>query len=99
VTAATRAELTREGDVYVSVTMPNLIVGTVGGGTYLPTAQESLGLLGCIGTGKASKLAEICVAVALAGEVSILGAMASGVFANAHAAGGRKGKQQPTETP
>jgi hydroxymethylglutaryl-CoA reductase (NADPH) len=92
VTAATRFELTREGDIYAAITMPNLIVGTVGGGTYLPTAQESLAMLGCVGTGTARKFAEICAVVALAGELSIVGAMASGVFASAHAAGGRKGR-------
>jgi hydroxymethylglutaryl-CoA reductase (NADPH) len=92
VTAATRVELTREGDIYAAITMPNLIVGTVGGGTYLPTAHESLAMLGCVGTGTARKFAEICAVVALAGELSIVGAMASGVFASAHAAGGRKGR-------
>lgn len=89
-TALTRVELTREGDVYMSVTLPNLIVGTVGGGTYLPTAQECLAMLGCKGGGNAAKFAEIIAAVALAGELSIVGAMASGAFAGAHASGGRK---------
>jgi hydroxymethylglutaryl-CoA reductase (NADPH) len=89
-TALTRVERTPSGDVYASITMPNLIVGTVGGGTYLPTARECLSLLGCVGEGKASKLAEICAVVALAGELAIVGAMASGNFASAHAAGGRK---------
>jgi len=89
-TSLTRIERTPDGDLYASVTLPNLIVGTVGGGTYLPTAQECLGLLGCIGTGKASKLAEICAVVALAGELAIVGAMASGNFASAHAAAGRR---------
>jgi hydroxymethylglutaryl-CoA reductase (NADPH) len=91
-TALTRVERTRDGDVYASVTLPNLIVGTVGGGTYLPTARECLGMLGCIGTGTARKFAEICAVVALAGEIAVIGAMASGNFAGAHAAGGRKGK-------
>ena len=91
-TALTRVELTREGDVYMSVTLPNLIVGTVGGGTYLPTARESLAMLGCIGTGTARKFAEICAAVALAGELAVVGAMGSGAFASAHASGGRKGR-------
>lgn len=89
-TALTRVERTANGDVYASVTLPNLIVGTVGGGTYLPTAAECLGLLGCCGPGNASKFAEICAVVALAGELAIVGAMASGNFARAHAAGGRK---------
>ena len=98
-TALTRIENTPSGDLYASVTLPNLIVGTVGGGTYLPTAMECLALLGCVGTGKASKLAEICAVVALAGELAIVGAMAGGTFAQAHAAGGRKGLALATEKP
>jgi hydroxymethylglutaryl-CoA reductase (NADPH) len=98
-TALTRVERTACGDVYASVTLPNLIVGTVGGGTYLPTAAECLALLGCAGTGKASKLAEICAVVALAGELAIVGAMAGGTFAQAHAAGGRKGLAVAAENP
>lgn len=89
-TALTRFERTLSGDVYASITLPNLIVGTVGGGTYLPTAQECLAMLGCAGDGKAGKLAEICAVVALAGELAIVGAMASGNFAGAHAAGRRE---------
>ena len=94
VVCVTRAERTPAGDLYASVTLPNLIVGTVGGGTYLPTAQECLALLGCVGPGKAAKFAEIIAVAALAGELSILGAMAGGNFAAAHAAGGRKGRTQ-----
>jgi hydroxymethylglutaryl-CoA reductase (NADPH) len=89
-TALTRIERTRDGSLYASVTLPNLIVGTVGGGTYLPTAQECLSMLRCTGPGTASKFAEICAAVALAGELAIVGAMAGGNFASAHAAGGRR---------
>ncbi|MGH8211001.1 MAG: hydroxymethylglutaryl-CoA reductase [Steroidobacteraceae bacterium] len=90
-TALTRVERTQAGEVYASVTLPNLIVGTVGGGTYLPTAHECLAMLGCAGGGQARKFAEICAVVALAGELAIVGAMASGQFADAHASGGRKG--------
>jgi hydroxymethylglutaryl-CoA reductase (NADPH) len=90
-TALTRVECTAAGELYASVTLPNLIVGTVGGGTYLPTAQECLAMLGCAGGGHARKFAEICATVALAGELAIVGAMASGQFAAAHASGGRKG--------
>ncbi|MBV8806961.1 MAG: hypothetical protein JO042_18015 [Sinobacteraceae bacterium] len=91
-TALTRIERTRTGELYASVTLPNLIVGTVGGGTYLPTAQECLAMLGCNGAGFARKFAEICAVVVLAGELALVGAMASGAFAHAHAAGGRKGR-------
>jgi hydroxymethylglutaryl-CoA reductase (NADPH) len=90
-TALTRVERTQAGEVYASITLPNLIVGTVGGGTYLPTAHECLSMLGCAGAGHARKFAEICAVVALAGELAIVGAMSGGQFASAHAAGGRKG--------
>lgn len=95
--ALTRVELQRSGDVYASVTLPNLIVGTVGGGTYLPTARESLAMLGCEGAGRARGFAEICAVVALAGELALIGAMAGGSFASAHAAGGRKGRESGPE--
>ncbi len=86
----TRVRLDEEGNLGVSVTLPNLIVGTVGGGTYLPTARECLSMLGCAGAARASRLAEICAAVALCGEVALNGAMAGGSFASAHASLGRK---------
>lgn len=79
----------RDGDLYVALTLPNLIVGTVGGGTRLPTARECLAIVGCVGDGTAGRFAEICAAVALAGEVSIVGALASGEFAAAHRRLGR----------
>ncbi|HEX6042626.1 hydroxymethylglutaryl-CoA reductase [Longimicrobium sp.] len=85
----TRLEVTDEGDLYAAVSLPNLIVGSVGGGTRLPTAQECLRIMDCLGDGRASKLAEICAAVTLAGELSIVGALCAGDFARAHAALGR----------
>jgi hydroxymethylglutaryl-CoA reductase (NADPH) len=87
----TRMDVTHDGDLYTSVTLPNLIVGTVGGGTHLPTARECLAMIGCVGEGTASKFAEICAAVTLAGELSICSALAKGHFSQAHAALGRKG--------
>jgi hydroxymethylglutaryl-CoA reductase (NADPH) len=87
----TRMDVTASGDFYCSISLPNLIVGTVGGGTHLPTARECLEMLGCYGSGGAKKFAEICAATVLAGEVSIAGALASGEFAQAHQAFGRKG--------
>ncbi|MGH8022958.1 MAG: hydroxymethylglutaryl-CoA reductase, partial [Limisphaerales bacterium] len=84
-TGLTDLDITPEGDLYASVTLPNVIVGTVGGGTHLPTARECLGMLGCAGNDTARKFAEICAATALAGELSIMGALAAGEFAGAHA--------------
>lgn len=85
----TRMQTTENGDLYVSVTLPSLIVGTVGGGTALPTQNECLNLLGCAGAGKARKFAEICCAVALAGELSIASAMSADHFTSAHEKLGR----------
>jgi hydroxymethylglutaryl-CoA reductase (NADPH) len=85
----TRVNVTEGGGLYVSVTLPNLIVGTVGGGTDLPTQRECLELLGCKGEGTARKFAEICAATVLAGEISISGALAAGQFTQAHVRYGR----------
>lgn len=89
-TGITRMQLTAEGNLYTSVTLPNLIVGTVGGGTALPTQRECLALMQCAGTGNARKFAEICAAVALSGEISIAAALSAGHFASAHEKLGRK---------
>ena len=86
----TRMELTADGSLYAAVTLPNLIVGTVGGGTSLPTQRECLELMGCYGAGKARKFAELCGALVLAGELSIAAALAAGQFAQAHQKLGRK---------
>lgn len=88
----TRMDITDEGALYVSVSLPNLIVGTVGGGTHLPTAKECLSMLKCVGEGSAPKFAEICAAVVLAGEISIIGSMSAGDFVKAHSDYGRKKK-------
>jgi hydroxymethylglutaryl-CoA reductase (NADPH) len=87
----TRLELTPDGDLYCGIDLPNLIVGTVGGGTRLPTALECLRIMECEGTGCASKFAEICAATVLGGEISIIGAMCAGDFAGAHRRLGRPG--------
>lgn len=88
----TRFDVTDAGELYAAVSLPNLIVGTVGGGTWLPTARECLEMMDCYGTGKARKFAEICAATAMAGELSLTAAMASGDFGRAHAELGRKRK-------
>lgn len=85
----TNFELTDDGDLYASVTLPSLSVATVGGGTGLGSSRECLQMLGCLGTGKARKLAEIAAAALLAGELSMGAAIASGEFVEAHEAYGR----------
>lgn len=80
----TRMELNKEGGLYASVTLPNLMVGTVGGGTGLPSQKACLDLLGLHGNGKSQALAEVCAALCLAGELSIVGAFCAGHFSRAH---------------
>ncbi len=70
-------EVTPEGNLYGSLTLPSLIVATVGGGTNLPTQRECLEILGCYGPGKALKYSEIVTAVVAAGEISLAGALSS----------------------
>jgi hydroxymethylglutaryl-CoA reductase (NADPH) len=85
----THFELTDEGDLYASVTLPSLTVGTVGGGTAQGTSRECLEMLGCSGKGRAAKLAEVVAATLLAGELSMGAAIASGEFVTAHETYGR----------
>lgn len=80
----TDMELTDSGDLHASVTLPNLIVGTVGGGTKLPSQHACLELLRLEGDESARALAEIAAALCLAGELSLVGAIAAGDFAAAH---------------
>jgi hydroxymethylglutaryl-CoA reductase (NADPH) len=77
-------QVNTDGDLYVALTLPSLIVGTVGGGTALSTQKECLEMLGCTGSGSARKFAEICCAIALAGELSIASAMSANHFTSAH---------------
>lgn len=89
-TGITRMELNKDGSLYASVTLPNLVVGTVGGGTHLPTQRECLEMMDCYGAGKARKFAEICGGLVLAGELSIAAALSAGHFTQAHQKFGRK---------
>ena len=74
----------RDGGIFLSVSLPNILVGSVGGGTSLPSASAALNILGLQGPGKAAALAEVAAVLCLCGEISIIGAMAAGHFARAH---------------
>ena len=83
-------DLELDGDaLQASVTLASLSVATVGGGTGLGTSRECLEMLGCSGSSKAPRLAEIVAATLLAGELSMAAAIASGEFVAAHEAYGR----------
>ena len=77
------------GDLYIAVRMPAVEVGTVGGGTRLPSQSEALSMIGCLGEGKAKKLAEIVAVTVLAGELSTISAQAAGHLGKAHQELGR----------
>ena len=79
----------RDGDLYFSVNMPDLPIATIGGGTRLETANEGLQIIDCAGTGKVNKFAEIVISTVLAGELSLVGALAAGHLAKAHQELGR----------
>lgn len=91
-TAISTMEALSNGDLYVSIDIPTLGVGTVGGGTGLPSFRACLELLGCQGGGKANRLAEIIAAVAIAGETSTVAAIVADEFVGAHE---RLGRNRP----
>lgn len=77
-------ELDQQGNLYAAITLPSIIVGTVCGGTSLPTQRACLEIMGLAGTGHARALAEVCRALALAGELSLTSAICANEFARAH---------------
>lgn len=84
--------------LYVSVYLPALVIGTVGGGTGLPTQSECLRIMGCAGKQRVSRLAEIIAAACLALEISTTGAIGAGEFVQAHEKLGRN-RQKSTLKP
>lgn len=79
----------RDGDLYFSCTLPNLIVGTVGNGKGLDFVEENLTALGCREdrpTGdNARRLAVLAAATVLCGELSLLAAQTNpGELMKAH---------------
>ena len=83
------SELTPENDLYLSITLPSLIVATCGGGTGLPTQKEALEAMGCYGVGNVRKFAEIVAGTVLAGEISLAAAISSLDWVSSHDQFGR----------
>lgn len=86
-------DVTEEGDLQATLTLPSLLLGSVGGGSGQGTAQEALQIMGCAGPGKATTLAEIAAGTVLAGDLSLLAAFASHEFVAAHESLGRNRPQ------
>lgn len=90
----TSIEKTKQG-ILISVHLPSVVCGVVGGGTNLPKQRDALQLLGIEANpdkpGTANKaFAEVIGASVLAGELSLLAALSSGSLARAHRVLGRK---------
>ncbi|MGL4632694.1 MAG: phosphotransferase [Leadbetterella sp.] len=73
----------------IELTLPNLVVGTVGGGTHLAKQSEALRMMGCLGAGKVERFAKLIAGFALGLEISTFAAIVSGEFAKAHEKLGR----------
>ena len=82
-------------DLLVTITMPSIEVGTIGGGTVLAPQQSVLEMLGMKGAHpthpgqNAQKLARLIAAAVMAGELSLLSALAAGHLIKAHMAHNR----------
>lgn len=88
-TAELHMEL-KDEDIYVSLYMPSLVVGTVGGGTSLPAFRENIEMMGCYQVmDSANRLAETIASFALALEISTVSAISGGQFVDAHELLGR----------
>ncbi|MEV0769029.1 MULTISPECIES: hydroxymethylglutaryl-CoA reductase [Nocardia] len=79
----------RDGDLYFSCTLPNLIVGTVGNGKHASFVDENLERLGCREDRQpgenARRLAVIGAATVLCGELSLMAAQTNrGELMRAH---------------
>ena len=87
--AVVYSEVQPDGSLYLSITIPSLIVATHGGGTGLATQRECLEILGCAGPGTVDKLAEIVAGTVLAGELSLAAAISALEWVPAHERLGR----------
>jgi hydroxymethylglutaryl-CoA reductase (NADPH) len=83
----------------MTVSMPSIEVGTIGGGTILAPQQAVLEMLGVKGAHptrpghNAQQLARVIAAAVMAGELSLLSALAAGHLVRAHLVHNRS---QPT---
>eukprot|EP00058_Branchiostoma_floridae_P020842 XP_002606332.1 hypothetical protein BRAFLDRAFT_57278 [Branchiostoma floridae] len=77
-------------DLYISCTMPSLEVGTVGGGTVLPPQRACLKMMGIDGSHdsepgmNARQLAQVVCSTVMAGELSLMSALAAGHLVRSH---------------
>ena len=93
------------GNLQISVSMPCIEVGTIGGGTVLDPQGAVLDMLGVRGAhasapgSNARRLARIIGAAVLAGELSLCSALAAGHLVQAHMAHNRSAQPSRSSTP
>lgn len=94
--------------LHVSVTMPSVEVGTVGGGTHLPAQAACLEICGVRGASKgpgtspgdnSRKLAQIVGGAVLAGELSLIAALAANHLVKSHMQHNRKPATSSSDAP
>ncbi len=82
------------GGIEAQLDMPSLVIGTVGGGTGLPTQEQCLQMMQCTGSKSNFRMAEIIASVCLAGDLSLAAAVATWQHAGAHE---KLGRNRPNE--
>lgn len=85
-----KCEVINKGkELYWECTLKNLLVATVGGGTALGTQRECLKIIGCHGSAKSDKFAELIAATVLAGEFPTAAAVVKRTYVDIHDKYGR----------
>ncbi|XP_071948691.1 uncharacterized protein [Antedon mediterranea] len=82
--AYTQYKKTIDGDLKMVCTLPSLMIGTIGGGTSLPSQKTCLEIIGTHGIGTMPAFAEVILGVVMGGELSLISAMGAQHFAYAH---------------
>lgn len=80
----THMEITENNDLYAMLTIPNIMVGTVGAVSKFPSQKACLEILGLNGPNMSSAFAEVCVATCLAGEISMIASLSFNEFSKSH---------------
>lgn len=83
-----------ENGLLLTLNLPNLVIGTIGGGTHLPKQSQALEIMKCLGSGKIERFAKLITGFALGLEISTYAAIVSGEFAKAHE---RLGRNKPVK--
>lgn len=87
--AALTIEKDRKDNIYVALTLPSVLVGTVGGGTYLPAQTQARKVIGHGKDVSSDFLAAVVGVSALAGEISLMASLTQHTLSSAHQTLGR----------